>query len=122
MWNKICLSYDFGENEARVAFSGEVSDLIRDPVTKPNMQGITFSFGSFFLYCSSLASLQTFVWRGLLLRFGVDIHAAAAERLESHSIERLSAAHHCGHLGYFVANPAINATLRLQGNHIGYGL
>ena len=43
MWNKICLSYDFGENEARVAFSGEVSDLIRDPVTKPNMQGITFS-------------------------------------------------------------------------------
>ena len=45
MWNKICLSYDFGENEARVAFSGEVSDLIRDPVTKPNMQGITFMLG-----------------------------------------------------------------------------
>ena len=43
---------------------------------------------AFFSYCSSLASLQTFVWRGSLLRFGVVLNPAAAE---TKSIVRLAA-------------------------------
>ena len=39
MWNKFCLSYDFEKNEAQAAFNGQVSDLIKDPVTLANMKG-----------------------------------------------------------------------------------
>ena len=39
MWNRFCLSYDFEKNEAQAAFNGEVSDLVRDPVTLANMGG-----------------------------------------------------------------------------------
>lgn len=39
MWNRFCLSYDFEKNEAQAAFNGQVSDLIRDPVTLANMKG-----------------------------------------------------------------------------------
>ena len=39
MWNRFCLSYDFEKNEAQAAFNGQVSDLVRDPVTLANMKG-----------------------------------------------------------------------------------
>ena len=39
MWNKFCLSYDFEKNEAQAAFNGQVSDLIKNPVTLANMKG-----------------------------------------------------------------------------------
>ena len=39
MWNKLCISYDFEKNEAQAAFNGQVSDLIKDPVTLANMKG-----------------------------------------------------------------------------------
>ena len=38
-WNRICVSYDFQKNQAQVAFSGKVSDLVVDPETRPNMNG-----------------------------------------------------------------------------------
>ena len=38
-WNRLCVSYDFQKNQAQVAFSGAVSELIVDPETRPNMNG-----------------------------------------------------------------------------------
>ena len=38
-WNRLCFSYDFQKNQAQVAFSGTVSELIIDPDTNPNMNG-----------------------------------------------------------------------------------
>ena len=38
-WNRLCVSYDFQKNQAQVAFSGKVSELIVDPETLPNMNG-----------------------------------------------------------------------------------
>ena len=44
-WNRLCVSYDFDRNEAQMSFSGSVSDLIKDPVSSPNMNGqITFRY------------------------------------------------------------------------------
>ena len=33
-WNRLCVSYDFMKNEAQLAFSGHVSQLIKDPDTR----------------------------------------------------------------------------------------
>ena len=38
-WNRLCFSYDFQKNQAQVAFSGKVSELIIDPDTGQNMNG-----------------------------------------------------------------------------------
>ena len=38
-WNRLCVSYDFQKNQAQVAFSGTVSELIIDPETGKNMNG-----------------------------------------------------------------------------------
>ena len=33
-WNRLCVSYDFMKNEAQLAFSGHVSQLVKDPDTR----------------------------------------------------------------------------------------
>ena len=43
-WSKVCISYDFEENEGQAAFNGIVSDLIKNPKTYPNYNG-TFDAG-----------------------------------------------------------------------------
>ena len=43
-WNRLCVSYDFKKNQAQVAFSGKVSELIVEPETRPNMNGLVEFF------------------------------------------------------------------------------
>ena len=38
-WSKLCVSYDFQKNQAQVALSGRVSELIIEPETMPNFNG-----------------------------------------------------------------------------------
>ena len=38
-WSKLCVSYDFEKNEARAAFNGKVSNLVKNPETAVQMQG-----------------------------------------------------------------------------------
>ena len=38
-WNRLCFSYDFDQNTGQVSFNGEVSELVKDPDTSPNMNG-----------------------------------------------------------------------------------
>ena len=33
-WSRFCISYDFLKNEAQLAFSGHVSQLVKDPDTR----------------------------------------------------------------------------------------
>ena len=38
-WSKLCVSYDFEKNEARVGFNGKVSDLVQNPEASEYMKG-----------------------------------------------------------------------------------
>ena len=38
-WNRLCVSFDFQKDQAQVAVSGKVSEVIVDPETRPNMNG-----------------------------------------------------------------------------------
>ena len=38
-WSKLCVSYDFEKNEARVGFNGKVSDLVQNPKAPDYMKG-----------------------------------------------------------------------------------
>ena len=37
-WSKLCVSYDFEKNEARVGFNGKVSELVKNPKTGEYMK------------------------------------------------------------------------------------
>ena len=37
-WSKLCVSYDFEKNEARVGFNGKVSELVKNPETSEYMK------------------------------------------------------------------------------------
>ena len=38
-WTKFCISYDFEKNQAQAAVNGHVSEIVKDPKTRPNYNG-----------------------------------------------------------------------------------